>query len=1581
MPGTDDPRAARAPEDERYRLLAENADDFVAFIGTDDRIQWVNPGVTTVLGWAPDDLLGRPITDAVHPDDHAALKAQHRAARESRRPTAGAAPELRVRTKDGGHRWMSVRVVTLYGEDEARLGGIAAFRDAEEAVAAREALRTSQARYAELADSIPVGLYITRGHPDGRFDLEFASGAAARILDFDVPAAMADGSIIGSKVHPDDLPSLVAANIASFHARRSFRWEGRFLVRGESRIVRLASEPEGDPDDPGGIHWRGIIEDVTDQRRAEEALRASEARYAEMADRLPVGLFTIRLDGAGGFAFDYMSPQAGRMTGVDPSAVLRDARAAFAGAHPDDVHSLIGSSMAAARDRIAYAWEGRFLIDGATRWIRIESDPDPRSGDEVVFHGFIEDVTERHQAAEALEARQADLEEAQRIGKTGSFGWDAATDSATWSAELIDLYGFDPDAPPSRMAAIGRHLPPEAAAAIQAAVGRLMETGEPFELEHEYVRADGTIGWVLSRCQPRRDLDGAVTGVRGTQTDITDRRRAEMAVRESEELYRSIVAISPDTIAVTSLDGTLEFFSPSGVGLFGLTDPGDALGHRLIEWIHPDDRGRAAASLQARAQGGAIGPAVFRAVRADGSTFDIEVNGRLRRDAAGAPTGFVFVVRDITERRLIEEALRVSEERHRLIAENALDVLWTMAPDGRITYVSPSVETLRGFTVDEALAQSIDEILTPASATESVAALSAIITEAASGREPAPYRGEQEYRCKDGSTLWCDVMARAVLAPDGSLVEVLGVSRDISARKRSEAELIAARDAAEAASAALLAANTRLSAAEARYRELVDRIPVGVYVYRNRADGAFAFDYFSPQAVRLTGIDAEAAIEDPAAGIAPIHPDDLPEMFALSEATRAANAHFRWEGRFTVDGAARIIRIDADPTPGEDGWTRWHGIVADVTEARQAEEAARASEALTSAVVQGTADVVYVKDPDGKMLLINDPAARLLGRRAGDFVGLDERAWFPPDLADAIIATDLRVLATGEAVTVEEEVVDASGGRHTFLSSKSRLRAADGTTIGLLAVGRDISERKAMEEVLRAQQAELTEAQHLAHMGSWTRSTDGVGTWSEEMFRMHGLDPRGGAPSFDEYARYTSPADFARMRSATEHCLQDGTAYELEHEIRLPDGVVRYVRTRASAMRDADGRVVGVRGTQQDISAEHELEARLRQAQRLEAVGQLAGGIAHDFNNLLAAIRGYTELAREALPADDPVAADLEEALRTADRAAGLTRQLLAFSRRQPLHPEVIDPADTVDALAPMLRRLLGEHIELTTACGADLGNVRVDPSRLEQVIVNLAVNARDAMPEGGRLSISLENAISDRLGEGEEAGGPRGGAGHRRPCVRLTVADTGTGIDPAIMPRIFEPFFTTKDVGDGSGMGLATVYGIVGASGGTVTVASEVGRGTTFTIDLPLVEGPAAAALPDGRQDDAGSVVGGPETIILVEDEPSVRGITARMLRGFGYTVIDVGGPAEALALGDDVLRSADLLVTDVVMPGMSGPRLADLLRERVGRPIATVFASGYAPDPTLAQRLEEPGTAFVSKPFDSPTLAMTVRQALEGR
>jgi two-component system cell cycle sensor histidine kinase/response regulator CckA len=398
--------------------------------------------------------------------------------------------------------------------------------------------------------------------------------------------------------------------------------------------------------------------------------------------------------------------------------------------------------------------------------------------------------------------------------------------------------------------------------------------------------------------------------------------------------------------------------------------------------------------------------------------------------------------------------------------------------------------------------------------------------------------------------------------------------------------------------------------------------------------------------------------------------------------------------------------------------------------------------------------------------------------------------------------------------------------------------------------------------------------------------------------------------------------------------------------------------------------VIRIAGVAEDVTERRQLEMQLRQAQKMEAIGQLAGGVAHDFNNMLSVIFGHSELLALDLPPDEPRRESVTQICQAAERAAALTRQLLAFSRQQVLEPTVLDLNGLVTEAEKMLRRLIGEDMRLTTRLGPNLSRVRVDPGQMEQVIMNLAVNARDAMPQGGRLTIETREVELEPV-YAQAHPGARSGR-----HVLLAVSDTGCGMSPEIQARVFEPFFTTKPVGQGTGLGLAVVHGIIKQSGGHITIDSAPGMGTTFNIYLPVVaDEPWAKPAPSAPA----KPVGGSETILLVEDEELMRAITARLLENLGYRVLEASGGKEALRLAEaGGLEKIDLLMSDVVMPGMSGRDLADRLRDcRPG--LKVLFQSGYTGEVILRHGVLRTGVAFLQKPFRLDALAKKVRAVLE--
>jgi PAS domain S-box-containing protein len=445
------------------------------------------------------------------------------------------------------------------------------------------------------------------------------------------------------------------------------------------------------------------------------------------------------------------------------------------------------------------------------------------------------------------------------------------------------------------------------------------------------------------------------------------------------------------------------------------------------------------------------------------------------------------------------------------------------------------------------------------------------------------------------------------------------------------------------------------------------------------------------------------------------------------------------------------------------------------------------------------------------------------------------------------------------------------------------------------------------------------------------------------------------------------PDDRVRMGEWMREQLLAGATDETYRIVR-PDGTVRWIRTRSFPVRDHSGRLERIVGTSADVTEQRQLEEQFRQSQKMESVGRLAGGIAHDFNNLLTVINGTAELAALDLPRDSSLRTDLLHIRQAGERAAALTRQLLALSRQQILKPAIINLSTVVRGMQSMLRRLISEHVDLAFRFDDALGHVKADPSQIEQVILNLAVNAQDAMPDGGKLTIETGPVYLDS-GDATNHLAPR--AGH---YAMLAVSDTGIGMDALTRERIFEPFFTTKELGKGTGLGLSTVYGIVQQSEGGLFVYSEPGHGTTFKVYLPQVdEIPAKPLILDSRDQS------GTETILLVEDEPALRALTKRVLSSVGYTVIDAPSGEEALAKLTAHDGPVHLMLTDVVMPGMNGRELAVRVAEL--RPeIKVLYASGYTDDAIFRHGVLDDGSRFISKPYAPSELRRKVRETLGG-
>jgi PAS domain S-box-containing protein len=645
------------------------------------------------------------------------------------------------------------------------------------------------------------------------------------------------------------------------------------------------------------------------------------------------------------------------------------------------------------------------------------------------------------------------------------------------------------------------------------------------------------------------------------------------------------------------------------------------------------------------------------------------------------------------------------------------------------------------------------------------------------------------------------------------------------------------------------------------------------------------------------------------------------------------------------------------------------GTAAAALESASLYSQVRRAEENYRSIFENAIEGIFQSTSDGRFITVNPAMARIL------------RYDSPEDLIASITDVTRQLYvhpeSRAEAARLEEQSGIVQGfefeayrkdGEKIWLSVNRRsVRNESGVEVYREGSIEEITERKRAEEALRESEERYRELVENAHdiiyehdlQGNYTSTNKAgeqiTGYSREETCQLNLTQTV--APGYIEKAR-----EMLRRKLDGETI----TAYEVETIAK--DGSRISLEVNSSLVFH-NGVPVGVQGIARDVTERKRLEEQLRQSQKLEAIGQLAGGVAHDFNNLLTVISGYSDLLLRRLPADDPLKAHVTEIKKAGDRAAGLTRQLLAFSRKQILQPKVLDLNTVVSDLDKMLRPLIGEDVDLLTKTEPGLGQVKADPGQIEQVVVNLVVNARDAMEHGGKVTIETSNVkLTEAYAHQHEQCPP--GA-----YVMLAVSDTGSGIDPAIRDRIFEPFFSTKGAGKGTGLGLSTVYGIVKQSGGNIYVYSEVGIGTVFKIYLPRVD---ANAADEVTRAGVGVAPGGDETVLLVEDEAQVRQIAQQILESLGYHVLAAENGEQALTIAADYPEDIQLMITDVVMPQMGGLELVERLTP-LRKNLRVIYMSGYTDDAIVRHGLIDDRLEFIQKPFTPDALARKVRTALE--
>ncbi len=1436
---------------------------------------------------------------------------------------------------------------------------------------------------------------------------------------------------------------------------------------------------------------RSALADASRRRIGREA----ETRYRTLFEGVPVGLYRSTPTGQ---VLD-ANPALLRMLGYPSREILMAAN--LCSLYVDHkAHDRMRRQLdkdGEVRD-LEVSWK---RYGGQLIWVRenIRAVRDPL-GRLLGYEGLVEDITESRRARAELEESNQFREEIISGASEGIVVYDRAMRRIVWNRYMEEITGI-----PAERALGGRAfdmsptLRGPGLELLQAALeGQIVSSGDMFiEIEET-----GRSSWVVGTYGPHRNAAGDIVGVIGVIRSVTERRRNEQALRESEQRFRLVADAAPVMIWMDDADGMSTYFNKPWLDFTGRTLEQE-LGRGSRDGIHPDDLlARFIAVYDAAFTARRGFQTEYRLQRADGQYRWVLETATPRFTASGDFEGYAGTAIDITERRQGEQVLRKERRFLRQVIDINPNFVFAKDREGRFTLVNQAVADAYGTTVENLIGKTDADFNGNPEEVEHFRRGDLMVMNSLQEL----WIPEEKITDASGKVRWLQTVKRPVVGDDGQAHQVLGVSTDLTERLR---------------------AGEALKESEARFRLMADAAPVLIWL----SDASAQCTFFNKPWLDFTGRALEQEIGD--GWMDGVHPDDLVVARSFEKFERTESPYqveYRLRRR---DGEYRWVLDTGIPrfTP-EGAFEGYIGSLIDITDRRRVEEALKESEARYRTQVENAPEAIVVFDVDtGRFVEANDNATRLWGLSRADFLEKDPLAlsaplqpdgrrsadaigenigraldgetplfeWIHRDALGRDIPCEVRLarlpsatrrLVRGSVIDISErkraEKLQSALYRIAATTSATEdinefyaaihgivgelmyaknfyvalydaradviafpycvdevdgrldaMRPGRGLTAYVLRTGEPLlSLSEDFEEMVGRGELELVGAPSVAWLGVplkrggktfgvlVVQSYDPRFTFgqaekevlmfvsqhiavalerkraqeamreSEERYRL--LFERNLAGVYrmtlvgrilecnDALARIFGYAsreelvdrdmavlypDAHQRRDFFDRLLQARSLANHEMRGSRKDGGTAWTFQNASLLADEQAGEVIVEGTVSDITERRQLEEQLRQSQKMEGIGQLAGGIAHDFNNLLTTVLGYSDMALSQLPAQDPIREDIAEIQKAGQRASNLTRQLLAFSRKQVFEPRVLDLNSLIAESSRMLARLIGEHIHFVTELDPELDSVRADPGQVEQVIVNLVVNARDAMPQGGALTMRTSNVDVAAASTRDHSVAPG-------RYVVISVTDTGVGIDPETQKRIFEPFFTTKEKPHGTGLGLATVYGIVSQSGGHIVVQSEPNRGSTFAIYLPRVaeHAAAASAVP------AVAVRRGSETILLVEDEDAVRGLTRRCLESSGYTVLQAASAEEALPIAANHSGRLDLLLTDVIMPGASGPELARrLLETRPGTRV--LYVSGYTDASMASQGALDDGAFFLQKPFTPESLARKVREVLDAR
>jgi two-component system, cell cycle sensor histidine kinase and response regulator CckA len=1158
----------------------------------------------------------------------------------------------------------------------------------------------------------------------------------------------------------------------------------------------------------------------------------------------------------------------------------------------------------------------------------------------------------------AIERWQADLERRRAAENYRSlvenlndvvFSLDAEGRFSYVSPIIEDLSGYTVDEVMGKGFSLFVH--PEDLPLLQKSLASTV-AGHHAPFECRILEKSGVVRWC--RNSMRRVLAGElVVSITGILEDISERKRAE----EARQLLASIVQSSTDAIISETVEGVITSWNPGAEALYGYSAE-EAIGRSIFILTPPDRFAEVRSLVEKATTGETILQHDIVRVRKDGSKIDVSVTVSPIRNETGTVTQICVLAQDITERKQREQRLREFES----VVEGVEEMIAVVDREYRYVIANRAFLRYRGMKKEQVIGKRVAEVLDPEIFEGSIKEK---FDECFQGKV---VRYELRYRYPELGERDLSVSYFPIEGPDGVSRAAL-ILQDSTERKRAEEALKESEEKFSKAFRQSPMALTISSLKDHRYIEVNETFERLTGWRRAEVIGRTPFDI--------------GFWESPAERV------ELTKRLLTEGYLRNVEARFRMRDGSIRIGLATAELIDLN------GEQCMLAVAADITERQQAEEALRRSEQNYRMFVAQSSEGIFRQDLDAPipidlpeeeliyrilhdsyMAECNDALARMYGVASGrDLTG--------KRLADVLVAGDPRniqltrdFIRSGFRIREREShEVDSQGNPKVFLNSMTGI-VEDGKLVRTWGIQRDITEWVRLDEARKNTEIALRNAElryrtifEEAVIGIFQTTPNGkLLIANPALARMFGYDsPAELMASVNQRSKqvYVDPEAYREFMRVIE---RSGSVRDFEIQVYRKDGTIMWLSLSARAVQE-HGVVVSHEGMCEDVTERKLLQKQLLQAQKMEAVGSLAGGIAHDFNNVLGVILGQGELLLQKLAPSDGSRRRVEQICQAGKRAASLTEQLLAFSRQQILRPSTLDLNRVVEDFSNMLASLIGEDVKLVRLLDPELGRVSADAGQIEQVLMNLVVNARDAMPRGGTITIQTSNMEMDEAFVQQHAGTKTGS------CVVLTVSDTGAGMDEQTASRAFDPFFTTKEVNKGTGLGLSTVYGIVKQSGGHISVESAPGEGARFSIYLPRVK---EAATAKNWEKKSAPPARGNETILLVEDAAPLREVTREFLKEAGYAVLEAADAADALETAERYSAEISLLVTDVVLPGINGHALAERLMLR--RPgMKVLYISGYTDDVTVRHCVSQSEVAFLGKPFTQDALARKVRDILD--